>query len=100
MSIQFICSGQVYRYWWLTAYHINNLLEREPECEVDCIRVVVDRALQVLVILQQVIQQPALVRPAIRPCKIAQYSASLATETQKNTKLELSVKSVRFRERH
>ena len=45
----------VYRYWWLSAHHINDLLEREPECEVDGVRVVVNRALQVLVILQQVV---------------------------------------------
>ena len=49
----------------LRTHHVNDLLEREPEGEVDGVGLVVDRPLQLVVVAHEVLQEPPLVVTAV-----------------------------------
>ena len=49
----------------LSTHHVDDLLQSQPELELDGLGLVVDRPLQLVVLLHQRVQQPPLRFPAI-----------------------------------
>ena len=60
-------------------HHVHDLLQREAELEPDWVRLVGHGALELLVVLKQVPQQPPLCRPAQHRWDISTFRIRIST---------------------